>query len=274
MPELPEVETVRRTLIPHLVGRRLERVTVREARLRARVDARALRRLVQGRRVLSVRRRAKYLLVDLEGESILMLHLGMTGKLGILAPERPLRNHDHVLWDLDDARQLRFNDARRFGLVMAFAASLEATHPRLRDLGIEPLSDLFDADEMFGASRRSRQPIKGYLMDAKRIVGVGNIYASEALFAARIHPARAACRVSRQRWHDLVDAVRDTLGAAIEQGGTTLRDFANVEGEAGSFAVRLSVYGREGEPCPRCSRPVRRVVQAGRSTFYCAACQR
>lgn len=274
MPELPEVETVRRTLLPHVVGRRLERVTVREPRLRTRVDARQLERLVEGRRVLGVRRRAKYLLFDLDGDSILMLHLGMTGTLTIVEADRPLRDHDHVLWDLDDARQLRFNDARRFGMVTAFARAREATHPRLRDLGVEPLGDAIDGDEMFETSRRSRQPIKNFLMDAKRLVGVGNIYACEALFAAGIHPARAAGRISRRRWRALVGAVRDTLRAAIEQGGTTVRDFANVEGEAGHFAVRLRVYGREGEPCRRCGRPVRRLVQAGRSTFYCPACQR
>jgi formamidopyrimidine-DNA glycosylase len=274
MPELPEVETVRRTLLPHLVGRRLERVTVREARLRAPVDVLQLRRLVQNRCVLGVRRRAKYLLCDLEGASILMLHLGMTGTLGVVGADRPLLKHDHVLWDLDDGRQLRFNDSRRFGMVTAFAGSREATHPRLVDLGVEPLTQAFGGDAMYEASRRCRQPIKSFLMDARRVVGVGNIYASEALFAASIHPARAAGRISRRRWSDLVCAVRDTLVGAIEQGGTTLRDFANVEGEAGYFSVRLRVYGLEGQPCHRCRAPIRRILQAGRSTFYCAACQR
>ncbi len=274
MPELPEVETVRRTLLPHVVGRIIESVEVRQRRLRNLVDTRRLRTLVAGRRVLDVRRRAKYLLFDLEGGSILMVHLGMTGRLGIVPGDRALKKHDHICWQLDDGRQLRFNDARRFGLVTAFPSSSEASHPRLRILGLEPLEDGFSAERLHAATREVRRPIKNYLMDGTRIAGVGNIYACEALFRARIRPTRAAGRISLESWKLLVAAVRRTLREAIEHGGTTIRDFENAEGEAGTFAIRLRVYGRQGERCRRCRGRIRRVVQAGRSTFYCPGCQR
>ena len=274
MPELPEVETVRRTLLPHVVGQRIETVRVLETRLRQPVDVAALTAALHGRIVLAVRRRAKYLLFDLEGDSVMLVHLGMSGRLGVVAADRPLNLHDHVVWNLQGARQLRFNDARRFGMVDVFAQGGEAAHPRLRHLGVEPLDALsFTAASLYIASRGVAKPIKNFLMDGNRIVGVGNIYACESLFTAGIHPSAPAGKLSASRWERLVEAVRVTLISAIEEGGTTLRDFANVEGQAGYFAVRLQVYGRTGDPCTRCGRPIRRVVQAGRSTFYCPACQ-
>ena len=274
MPELPEVETVRRTLLPYVVGQTITDVVVRDARLRFAVDVDALRRAVVGRTVLGVRRRAKYLLFDLDNGWVMLVHLGMSGKLGWVAATSAPKTHDHVLWTLGKAAQLRFNDPRRFGMVDVFAAADEAQHARLRHLGVEPLDAAFDAAMLTAATRGVKKPIKNFIMDATYVVGVGNIYACEALFAAGIHPARAAGRVAPERIAALVLAIRETLEQAITLGGTTLRDFANVAGEAGYFAIRLSVYGREGQPCMRCARPVARVVQAGRSTFYCPLCQR
>lgn len=286
MPELPEVETVRRTLRPHVLGLSLTGVDVHDGRLRTPVVARSLRHMLKERQIVDIRRRAKYLLVDLRSadskaendsqqcDAVLLLHLGMSGKVGLVEAEVPLKKHDHVVLHLSDGRQLRFNDPRRFGRIEAFAAREEAGHVLLRDLGPEPLGPSVDADEFHRISRGSKRPVKTFIMDAKRIVGVGNIYACEALFRAGIHPSTPVGRLSTPRWRGLVSAIRETLTAAIEQGGTTLRDFRNISGEAGYFAVELQVYGRQGEPCVRCKKPVRQLRQGGRSTFYCASCQR
>lgn len=275
MPELPEVETVRRTLLPHIVGARIGAVQVVEPRLRWPVDVAALQRTVAGRTVLGVRRRAKYLLFDLDNAHVLLVHLGMSGKLGVVSADRVARLHDHVVFALPNDRQLRFNDPRRFGMVEVFPASAEATHPRLCHLGIEPLdATLFTGAWLHGVSRKVIKPIKSFVMDAHRVVGVGNIYACESLHIAGIRPTLAAGKLNGARCDVLVTAIRDTLHSAIEQGGTTLRDFTNVEGEVGYFAVRLQVYGREGDACVRCGAPIRRIVQAGRSTFFCRACQK
>ncbi len=276
MPELPEVETVRRSLEPHLVGKVIREVVVREARLREPIDTAALCRLCVGQRVIRIRRRAKYLLCDLQGprgDVVMLAHLGMTGRLFLCSTHATLNKHDHVRWQLSAERELRFCDPRRFGLVQAFPRLLEASHPRLVHLGVEPLSQRFDGAALYRLTRGSRRAIKSLLMDAGLLVGVGNIYASEALFRAGVHPSLPASRLSRRRAEGLAQAVKVTLEDAIEQGGTTIRDFANANGEAGYFAVRLNVYGRAGAPCPRCHRPIRRAVHSGRSSFYCPTCQ-
>ncbi|HET6344654.1 MAG TPA: bifunctional DNA-formamidopyrimidine glycosylase/DNA-(apurinic or apyrimidinic site) lyase, partial [Myxococcota bacterium] len=240
MPELPEVETVRRSLLPHVLGARIDAVRVADGRLRWPVDVPGLTRAVAGRRITGVRRRAKYLLFDLEAETVLMVHLGMTGRLGIVPADRLGLPHDHVIFELEGARQMRFNDARRFGLVEVYPAAVEAEHPRLKHLGVEPLdATAFTGASLQAGTRGVKKPIKNFLMDAAQVVGVGNIYASESLFAARIRPTLPAGRLSRPRCDRLVDAVRATLEHAIAQGGTTLRDFQNAEGEAGYFAIAL-----------------------------------
>jgi formamidopyrimidine-DNA glycosylase len=275
VPELPEVETVRRTLLPHVVGQRIYAVRVVEPRLRSLVDAEALHKGVSGRTVLGVRRRAKYLLFDLDDGGVLLVHLGMSGKLGVVPADRPARKHDHVILTLPGQRELRFNDARRFGMVEHFAGSLEPSHPSLVHLGIEPLDPtIFTGRWLHTATRRVTKPIKNFIMDATRVVGVGNIYACESLHIASIKPTLPAGKLTLPRSQLFVDAIQQTLTSAIEQGGTTLRDFVNVEGEAGYFAVRLQVYGREGLACGRCGTVIKRIVQAGRSTFYCRQCQR
>ncbi|MCZ6794843.1 MAG: bifunctional DNA-formamidopyrimidine glycosylase/DNA-(apurinic or apyrimidinic site) lyase [Planctomycetota bacterium] len=274
MPELPEVETLRRSLLTRLVGRRIEEVEVRERRLRYRVDVRRLRRDVRGRRVEDVRRRAKYLLIHLEGDRRLVIHLGMSGRLLVEPAGDALADHVHVVFLLDDGMELRFRDHRRFGLVDSLKGCEVSRDRRFARLGPEPLSDDCDGAYFHERSRGSRKPVKNFLMDSHQVVGVGNIYASEALFLAAVNPRRAAGRVGRATWDRVAGAVKEVLRAAIRQGGTTLNDFQNAAGEEGTFQVSLRVYGREGEPCSRCGRPIRRTVLAGRSTFHCTRCQR
>jgi len=271
MPELPEVETPRRGIAPHLEGRRLEGAVVRERRLRYPVP-RDLSARVRGRRVAVVRRRGKYLLIDLEDEGGLLIHLGMSGSLRIVPCGQPPGKHDHVDLRIEGGRCLRLTDPRRFGLVLW--AREPDHHPLLRDLGPEPLSAEFDGDYLWRRSRGRRVAVKNFIMDGHVVDGVGNIYANEALFRAGIHPARAAGRISRQRCERLAQAIREVLAEAIEAGGTTLRDFTGSDGRPGYFSRTLAVYDREGAPCPRCGHPIRSIRLGQRSTFYCPRCQR
>lgn len=273
MPELPEVETIRRGLEAHLVGRRIVGVEVRETRLRRPLDAARLRATVTGRRVGRVRRRAKYLVLDLEGGGHVLVHLGMTGQLFIARPGRPCVPHEHVVFALEDGNTLRFADTRRFGLLEPLEAGRLEAHPLLRGLGPEPLDGGLDPRSLRLATRRLRKPIKNFLIDSRALAGVGNIYACETLFRAGVHPALPLSRIDENGWRRIVAALRRVLAEAVARGGTTLHDFVNAEGEAGFFQMRLRVYDRAGEPCAGCRRPVRRMVQAGRSTFYCPACQ-
>jgi len=273
MPELPEVESLRRALEPLLLRRTLRRVTVLETRLRYPVDQAALRRGLPGRRIMAIRRRSKYLLFDLDNQAALLVHLGMTGRLVLVPSRTPYALHDHVILGLDDRQQLRFNDARRFGVVEYLEPHQEEEHRLLRSLGVEPLEGEFNALHMRRLARGRRCPIKSFIMDARHVVGVGNIYASEGLHLAGIHPRRAAGRISAVRWQLLVTTLRRVLRASIRSGGTTLRDYLNVDGDPGGYQRRLQVYGRRDEPCRRCGRPIRRLVQSGRSTFYCPGCQ-
>lgn len=275
MPELPEVETTRRGLAPHVEGRTVAAVVLRRPDLRWPIPPDVAARL-PGQRIEAVRRRAKYLLLDTAAGSAL-LHLGMSGSLRVLPADAPLRAHDHVDIALAPrgraaARVLRFNDPRRFGCLLWQAPG--EVHPLLRDLGPEPLSDAFDGDYLFARSRGRSAPVKAFLMDQRIVVGVGNIYAAEALFAAAISPLRAAGRVSRERYRILADEVRRILTHAIERGGTTLRDFLAPDGAPGYFEQELAAYGRGGAPCPRCGRPLRQAAIGQRSTAWCARCQR
>lgn len=276
MPELPEVETIRRGLADELCEARLTRVVVRDPRLRQPVPASRLESLV-GQRLVAFRRRAKYLLVDTDGGSTLIVHLGMSGRLVTCRPSDPLHPHDHVRLFLagnGSERELRLQDPRRFGLVLVARTDELDRHPLLSHLGPEPLEDDFDAEALRRRAAGRRQPVKAFLMDARTVVGVGNIYASEALWLAGVHPARAAGRIGAARWERVHEAIREVLTAALAAGGTTLRDYRDAEGNLGYFTVDLEAYGREGEPCSRCGRQLRRVVIGGRSTFYCPGCQR
>jgi len=269
MPELPEVEVTRRGIAPHVVGRRIVGVKVRESRLRWRVP-RAVRALA-GRAVRAVKRRAKYLLLDC-GDGHLIVHLGMSGSLRLVAPGVKPGKHDHIDFSFGE-QVLRLRDPRRFGAVLWTDQPPEA-HRLMRHLGIEPLSRRFDARRLHALTRKHRTSIKQFLMDGRRIVGVGNIYASESLFLAGIHPRTRARRLSLQRCERLVAAIKQTLRAAIRAGGSTLRDFVGGDGARGYYQTRYWVYGRGGKGCRRCAAPVRRIVQGQRATYYCARCQR
>jgi len=272
MPELPEVETTRRGILPHVRGRRVSAVVVRDGRLRWPVPQ-DLAGLLTGRTVRDVRRRGKYLLFDLD-DATLLIHLGMSGSLRVLhSPPAPPRKHDHVDVLLDDGSLLRYHDPRRFGAVLWLDAD-PSQHSLLRDLGPEPLDEHFDGSYLYRCSRGRRSSVKQFLMDGHIVVGVGNIYASEALFLAGISPRRQAGRVAAKRYDALALAVREVLGSAIAQGGTTLRDYVNGDGASGYFQQSLCVYGRGGEPCIRCGSPVRVSRTGQRSTFHCPNCQR
>lgn len=274
MPELPEVEVLRRSLEPHLIGDVVERVEVSNPALREPVDIARLRRAARGREVAALRRRSKYLLIDLDGGWTVVVHLGMSGRLTLVPAETPPEPHEHVAFHLRSGRRLRLRDPRRFGVVFAVKTAELDADPHFARLGPEPLDPGFSGETLARAAAGRRGPVKAFLMDAGVVVGVGNIYASESLHRAGVHPGRSVARISGGRWQRLAESAMAVLRQAISQGGTTLNDFADGEGNSGYFQVSLNVYDREGEPCPACGRPVRRIVQAGRSTFYCPGCQR
>ena len=270
MPELPEVETTLRGIEPHLLNQRIARVVVRDPRLRWPVPDEVTR--AEGQRFVSLQRRGKYLLLKLQ-QGGLIIHLGMSGSLRILKHPLTPQKHDHIDVELENGTCMRFNDPRRFGAFLWVDGNM-ASHELLRSLGPEPLSAEFTADYLYKQSRDRRVAIKNFIMNGHVVVGVGNIYASESLFMAGIHPQRAAGRVSRQRYGGLVAAIRDVLDRAIRQGGTTLRDFVNSEGAPGYFAQELLVYDRAGSDCFQCGAPIRQKVIGQRSSYYCPACQR
>jgi formamidopyrimidine-DNA glycosylase len=270
MPELPEVETTLRGIEPHLLNQRVTRVIVRDPRLRWPVPKTVSK--AEGQRFVSLKRRGKYLLLKLE-QGGLIIHLGMSGSLRILQQPLEPEKHDHVDVELDNGVCLRFNDPRRFGAFLWVDNEMES-HELLRDLGPEPLSDNFTSNYLYEHSRNRKLAIKNFIMNGHVVVGVGNIYASEALFMAGIHPQRAAGRVSRQRYEGLVAAIRDVLSRAIEQGGTTLKDFVNSDGAPGYFAQELLVYDRAGSECFQCGSAIRQKVIGQRSSYYCPGCQK
>ena len=271
MPELPEVETTRRGLEPLLIGRTITAVRVHNRALRWPLPH-GFGKALAGATVRAIGRRSKYLLLCCDGGT-LIVHLGMTGHLRVVPEAEPRKKHDHVELLLDDGRALRFNDSRRFG-AMLWSKADPLAHPLLKELGPEPFDLAFTAAYLAGRAQGRVVAVKPFLMDARTVVGVGNIYASEALFRAGIDPRRAAGKVSRPAWQRLVAAVREVLLEAIEAGGTTIRDFANSNGEPGYFRISLRVYGRGGEPCVACSSPIKQVRLGQRSTYFCAKCQK
>ncbi|HJQ59547.1 MAG TPA: bifunctional DNA-formamidopyrimidine glycosylase/DNA-(apurinic or apyrimidinic site) lyase [Vineibacter sp.] len=278
MPELPEVETVRLGLMPRLAGRRIVRLTQRRKDLRRPLPARFAAR-VEGRTVTTIARRAKYMLWRLDDGHTLVVHLGMSGRVRLLdgaANSTPFDAHDHVVFDIDDGWQVRFNDARRFGLMLLLADAEVAGHQLFKTLGPEPLDDAFDGAALAARLKGKCTPIKSALLDQRVLVGVGNIYACEALHMAGISPRRSAHTVGGARADLLVAAIKDVLRRSIADGGSSLRDHMQPDGELGYFQTRFAVYDREGQPCPGCTcgKGVRRIVQAGRSTFLCPAKQR
>ncbi|MBP5232704.1 MAG: bifunctional DNA-formamidopyrimidine glycosylase/DNA-(apurinic or apyrimidinic site) lyase [Planctomycetes bacterium] len=270
MPELPEVETIARALAPALLGHSVERVAVHAARLRAPLAAASFRPLV-GRPFREVRRRAKFILAATEGP-MLVIHLGMTGSLRMAGAGEARRKHDHAEFFLDDGQALVYNDPRRFGLLECLpdGAAFATAHA---DLGVEPLEREFSGKWLFERSRKIATPIKPWLMKQEVVVGVGNIYACEALFLSGIAPKRAAQSLSADECASLARHVKNVLRQSIKSGGTTFSDYRQLNGEEGHFVQKLSVYGRAGQPCPRCGAPIERCVQGGRSTFFCPHCQ-
>lgn len=271
MPELPEVETTRRGVEPHIVGRRIVALTVHEPRLRWRV-AEELPRQVAGQLIRGAGRRAKYLLIRLESGTLL-LHLGMSGSLRVLTGDTPRLAHDHVDLVLDSGAILRFNDPRRFGS-LHFTAGDPDAHPLLARLAPEPFDARFGGEYLWSITRGRRVAIKQLIMNSRLVVGVGNIYASEALFRARIRPRRSARSLSRRETERLARAIRAVLTLAIRVGGTTLRDYVGADGAPGYFRQKLYVYERAGKPCRVCGAPIRQLQQGQRSTYFCPVCQR
>lgn len=278
MPELPEVEVSRLGLLPELAGRFITGAVTRTPKLRYPLPANLGKKLT-GARLATIRRRAKYLLLDIDHlpankTATLILHLGMSGSLRIVTPDIAPQTHDHVDIAFGD-KVLRLRDPRRFGALLWHDNKTAINdHPLMRVLGIEPLEDVFDGEWLHGHLRKRAGPIKPVLMDSHMVVGIGNIYAAESLYLSRISPLRSAQKISASRCDDLADAVKQTLSAAVAAGGSSVRDYVHSDGGAGCFQLQCAVYEREGEPCLGCGKPVRKIRQAGRSTFYCPSCQR
>jgi formamidopyrimidine-DNA glycosylase len=271
MPELPEVETTRLGVLPHVLGRRVTAVIVRDGRLRWPVPT-TIDGHLAGRQIVSVQRRAKYLLFRTE-RGTLLVHLGMSGSLRVLQGEAPVQAHEHVDLVFDNGSRLRYRDPRRFGCILWIDDPPEH-HPLLRDLGPEPLGPEFTGARLYKVSRNRRVPVKSFIMDAHVVAGVGNIYANEALFRAAIAPKRSAGRISEIRYEALQRSIKAVLDEALRNGGTTLRDFVDSTGQPGYFSQRLAVYGRAGEPCLRCKAPLRAARIGQRASVYCGVCQR
>ncbi|MCB9961188.1 MAG: bifunctional DNA-formamidopyrimidine glycosylase/DNA-(apurinic or apyrimidinic site) lyase [Hyphomonas sp.] len=281
MPELPEVETVRRGLAPALEGHRIVSVTQNRADLRFPFPENFAARL-QGQRVLRLGRRAKFLTADLSSGEVLVMHLGMTGRFTVSGgPTATFHHdtgtdpaHDHVIMITDTDTRITYNDPRRFGFMELWPADRFDTYPRLLAMGPEPLSNGFSAAYLDTALKGKKAPIKAALLDQSVIAGLGNIYVCEALWRARISPKRLSQSIPGRRAERLAPAINEVIAEAIEAGGSSISDFASASGELGYFQHRFAVYDREGEPCPACGAAIRRLVQSGRSTFYCPACQR
>ena len=270
MPELPEVETTRRGIADAVIGQSITAVRVRERRLRWTLAA-DFEKQIAGQRVIAVARRAKYLLIELERGTVLV-HMGMSGSLRVLPATAAVKPHDHVDLELSSGQVVRYNDPRRFGSFHYVTGAAEQ-HPLLASLGPEPLLDDFDATHLHQRARRRRVAVKQFIMDSHVVVGVGNIYASEALFRAGVRPGRAAGRLKHAELARIVAAIKAVLSEAIIQGGTTLRDYVNTDGLPGYFRQKLYVYERAGEPCRRCGTPIRSRVQGQRATYWCPDCQ-
>ena len=283
MPELPEVETVRRGLAPVMEGDRIARADVNRPDLRWPFPPNMADRL-NGQNVLRLRRRSKYILADLESGETLLIHLGMSGRmmvsgdpLGRFVHEHPApEKHDHVVFHMENGARITFNDPRRFGAMDMMRTSEAEAHKLLASLGPEPLGNAFNEDHLIAAFKGRNTPVKAALLDQHIVAGLGNIYVCEALFQARISPKRKAGQIAPKRVAALVPIIRDVLSEAIDAGGSSLRDFRQADGELGYFQHSFDVYGREGEPCKTdgCDRKISRIVQSGRSSFYCAQCQR
>ena len=271
MPELPEVETTRRGISKHVEQQTVKEVIIRQARLRWPIPAK-LKNILPNQIIHTVTRRAKYLILSSE-VGYVIIHLGMSGSLRVLDAKTPAEKHDHIDFVFSNGKCLRLRDPRRFGAVL-FTRNDPAQHKLLKSLGPEPLSNSFTATYLVEKSRKRKLTIKSFIMDSKIVVGVGNIYASEALFRAGVHPKRAAGKVTKEKYSLLTTAIKEVLTEAIKAGGTSLRDFTQSDGKPGYFKQALKVYGRKGEPCNNCKKSITQAMIAQRSTFYCTHCQK
>ena len=276
MPELPEVEVVCQGLRPHLVGRKIVQIRHSGMNLRTQIPIADMFRHILSRTVVDVARRAKFLIITLDNGARLLIHLGMTGRLGFFPFEVPAVRHDHLSLLLDNDLDLRLNDSRRFGAIHVFsgeeAADLDQTF--FKAIGPEPLGEGFSAQYLIDKAAGKKQPVKTFLMTTTTVAGIGNIYANEILFAARIRPARSAASLSAAAWRRIVEQTRLVLQHAIDCGGSTISDFLNAERKSGYFQVHFKVYGRQGEPCPTCGRPIEKVQIGGRASYFCPKCQK
>ncbi|MDZ7722508.1 MAG: bifunctional DNA-formamidopyrimidine glycosylase/DNA-(apurinic or apyrimidinic site) lyase [candidate division KSB1 bacterium] len=272
MPELPEIETIKATM-QFLVADRITQFSVLNQNLRWTVPIRKLNQHICGANIDRVWRRSKYLIWDMDSGYSLFIHLGMSGRLGRFRPDYPLEAHSHVVFHLESGWQIRYRDPRRFGFLdVAYTQNLEQ-HPRFNKLGVEPLSVDFSPHFLKSTAQRSRRSIKTLIMDSNIVVGIGNIYANEALFRAKVRPERASNRLTDSEITEIVSAIKDILGEAIQRGGTTLRDYRNAQGEPGFFQQDLAVYAKSGVPCKICKQAIKQIRLSGRSTFYCETCQ-
>ena len=271
MPELPEVETTRRGITPHCLNQVVTKIIIRQPKLRWPIPPQ-IKKILPGERLNAIERRGKYILLRFN-VGTLLIHLGMSGSLRILPTAVPVEKHDHFDLLFNNGLCLRFHDPRRFGSIL-FIKGEPHSHKLLIDLGPEPLTDTFNTNYLFDISRNKTVNIKQLIMNSKIVVGVGNIYASEALFLAGIHPKRSAGKIAKLRYQRLTEAIKSVLTAAIKQGGTTLRDFTSSDGKPGYFSQQLNVYGREGQPCPQCGSLIKNIVIGQRASYYCGKCQR
>jgi formamidopyrimidine-DNA glycosylase len=275
MPELPEVEVTRLGLLPHLLQRKVTGIRWSNKRLRRPMPRKLLRDSIRGKTITTIDRRAKYLLIRMQDNSVLAIHLGMTGKLGMFATAAPTARHDHLRLCLDNGMEVRFNDVRRFGSITVWpgheALRLEEAFNRTK--GIEPFSPEFTAGNLERLARRRTIAVKKFLMDAGIIAGIGNIYANEILFAAGIHPRTGVAILSEEQWHNITKSGREILSRAIAAGGSTISDFLGASGKPGYFQLQLGVYGKKDKPCPVCGSKIKKEILAGRATFFCSHCQ-
>ena len=274
MPELPEVEVIKRGLQRHLPGRKVLKIVAGNKKLRQPIPRKNLKKFIQGTRIQSVDRRAKFLLITMDNGAILIIHLGMTGRLGIFPADSPRAKHDHLRLQLDNGMQLRFNDIRRFGSVQLIPPGKGLANTLLSNIGPEPFGKEFNPFYLRQLAAGKNRPIKNFLMDSRVVAGIGNIYACEILFHAGLNPGRKISTLSINEWERIVAGTHHVLMQAIESGGTTISDFVNASGKSGYFQLKLQTYGRQGKSCNACSTPITRKTMAGRSTFFCPECQK
>ena len=275
MPELPEVEVTRRGLLAQLPGRKVVGVAASKHRLRTPIPIRLLNECILGNTFLTIDRRAKYLLLRMTGGAILVMHLGMTGKLTLMPRSTAPHKHDHLVLSLDNDNELCFNDSRRFGALLVWPAeeAADAEQEFSAGEGIEPFAPEFNADQLLALAGRRKLPVKSLLMNSRLIAGIGNIYANETLFAARIHPLTPASLLHHQDWQRIISEARRILQEAIDAGGSTIADFLGTSGHPGYFQLRFKVYNREGVACTACAHPIVKTTLAGRATYFCPSCQ-